>query len=111
MNTTCFTVDEALSDQRLDVAIVSAVSSISRSRAQQSIRDGHVQVNGHAAKASCRVHIGDQVTLDLPEPVPIAAEPEDIALDIVYEDAWVIVVTNRPILWCIRPAAIIQARW
>ncbi len=103
MNTTCFTVDESLSGQRLDVAIASDVSSISRSRAQQSIRDGCVQVNGHAAKASCRVQTGDQVTLSLPDPVPIEAEPEDIALDIVYEDAWVIVV-NKPAHLVVHPA-------
>ena len=103
MNTTCFTVDETLSEQRLDVAIVSAVSSISRSRVQQSIRDGCVQVNGHAAKASCRVQAGDQVTLSLPDPVPFEAEPEDISLDIVYEDAWVIVV-NKPAHLVVHPA-------
>jgi len=103
MNTNCFTVDEALSGQRLDVAIASAVTSVTRSRAQQSIRDGCVQVNGHAAKASCRVQTGDQVTLSLPDPVPIEAEPEDIALDIVYEDAWVIVV-NKPSHLVVHPA-------
>jgi len=103
MNTTCFTVDESLSDQRLDVAIASAVSAITRSRAQQSIREGCVQVNGHAAKASCRVHIGDQVTLSLPDPVPLEAEPEDIALDIVYEDDCVIVV-NKPAHLVVHPA-------
>ena len=103
MNTTSFTVDEALSAQRLDVAIASAVSSVSRSRAQQSIRDGCVQVNGHAAKPSCRVQTGDQVTLSLPDPVPVEAEPEDIALDIVYEDAWVIVI-NKPAHFVVHPA-------
>ncbi len=103
MNTTCFTVDETLSEQRLDVVIVSAGSSISRSRVQQSIRDGCVQVNGHAAKASCRVQAGDQVTLSLPDPVPFEAEPEDISLDIVYEDAWVIVV-NKPAHLVVHPA-------
>ena len=63
MNTTSFTVDEKLSDQRLDVAIASAVSSISRSRAQQSIRDGCVQVNGHAAKPAKEIRPGDRLRL------------------------------------------------
>jgi 23S rRNA pseudouridine1911/1915/1917 synthase len=103
MNTACFSVDESLSGQRLDVAIASAVSSISRSRAQQSIREGCVQVNDQAAKPSCRVQAGDRITLSLPDPVPLEAEPEDIALDIVYEDDWVIVI-NKPAHLVVHPA-------
>jgi 23S rRNA pseudouridine1911/1915/1917 synthase len=103
MNTACFSVDESLSGQRLDVAIASAVSSISRSRAQQSIRDGCVRVNDQAAKPSCRVQTGDRVTLSLPDPVPLEAEPEDITLDIVYEDDWVIVI-NKPAHLVVHPA-------
>lgn len=98
-----FTVDEALSCLRLDVAIAAALDSMSRSRARQSIRDGCVQVNGLPARPSCRLQAGDRVSLDLPEPAPLEAQPEQIPLDIVYEDASVIVV-NKPAHLVVHPA-------
>jgi len=103
MNTAAFTVDAALSRLRLDVAIATAVDSMTRSRAQQSIRQGCVLVNGHAARPSCRLQEGDRVTLSLPEPAPLEARPENIALDIVYEDAWIVVV-NKPAHLVVHPA-------
>ena len=103
MNTASFIVSNELSGQRLDVAIAVSVAPVTRSRAQQSIRDGCVLVNGHAAKASCRVQAGDRVSVTLPEPVPLEAEPQDLALDIVYEDPWVIVI-NKPAHLVVHPA-------
>jgi len=103
MNTAFFIVDAATDGQRLDVAIASEVSSVTRSRAQQCIRAGNVLVNGQPAKASSRVQIGDEVRVSLPDPIPIEAEPEDIALDILHEDAWVIVI-NKPAHLVVHPA-------
>jgi 23S rRNA pseudouridine1911/1915/1917 synthase len=103
MTTTTFIVDAALCGRRLDVAIASSVESVTRSRAQQAIHDGCVLVNGHTAKASSRVQAGDRVDLSLPDPEPVEAEPENIALDILYEDDWLIVV-NKPADLVVHPA-------
>jgi len=103
MNTVAFTADGALASLRLDVAIATAFSDISRARAQQSIREGCVLVNGHAARASCRLQAGDRVTLSLPDPVPLEAEPENIPLEVLYEDAGIIVI-NKPAHLVVHPA-------
>jgi 23S rRNA pseudouridine1911/1915/1917 synthase len=98
-----FIVDDALCALRLDVAIAQSCASVSRSRAQQAIRAGDVCVNGHAARASCRLQTGDRVTLSMMDPVPLETGPEDIPLDILYEDSWLAVV-NKPAHLVVHPA-------
>jgi 23S rRNA pseudouridine1911/1915/1917 synthase len=88
---------------RLDVFIAGALN-ITRSRAQNLIKDGRVRVNGGAGKPALPVAAGDAVEVDVPEPEPLDARPEDIALDIVYQDADVAVI-NKPKGMVVHPAA------
>lgn len=87
---------------RLDKFIASG-SDISRSYAARLAEDGNVTVNGRAADKKTKLAAGDIVRISVPEPETLAAEPEDIPLDIVYEDESVIVV-NKPQGMVVHPA-------
>ena len=81
--------------RRLDQYLAAQLPEVSRARVQQLIRQGKVEVNGAAAKASRRLKGGETVTLLGPaEAPPLRAVPEDIPLDIVYEDDSLAVVSK-----------------
>lgn len=88
---------------RLDV-FVSAVADISRSRAASLLTDGMVLVNGETAKKNAKLKGGSLVTINLPDPTVYDVTPEDIPLDIVYEDEHLLVV-NKPKGMVVHPAA------
>ncbi|XP_073139830.1 pentatricopeptide repeat-containing protein At1g20230 [Henckelia pumila] len=89
---------------RLDSWISSRINGISRARVQSSIRSGLVSVNGHVvSKVSHVVRDGDMVHCTISELQPLRAEPEDIPLDIVFEDEHVLVV-NKPAHMVVHPA-------
>lgn len=75
----------------------------SRSQVQLWIADGYVRVNGTPVKANYKVAPEDRVDLAIPEPEAVEIEPEDIPLDVAYEDADVIVV-NKPRGMVVHPA-------
>ena len=87
---------------RLD-KFISDNSDISRSYAARLAGDGNVTVNGRAADKKTKLASGDTVKVTVPEPEELAAEPEDIPLDIVYEDESLIVV-NKPQGMVVHPA-------
>ena len=76
----------------------------SRSRAQKLIDDGNALLNGKQAKSGTKAKPGDKIILTLPEAEEWIAEPEDIPLDVVYEDSDLIVV-NKPRGMVVHPAA------
>ena len=88
--------------QRLDIYIAER-ERISRSAAQKLIESGAVTVNGEAKAKNYRLREGDIVECELPEPVPADAQPEDIPLDIVWEDDSLLVV-NKPKGMVVHPA-------
>ena len=88
---------------RLDV-FVAEMGEITRSRAAKLIEDGCVFVNGKAAAKNVKLQSGDEVVLNLPDPVSYDITPEEIALDIVYEDDDLLVV-NKPKGMVVHPAA------
>ncbi len=88
---------------RLDI-YVSETSGITRSAAQKLIENGFVTVNGLVKAKNYKLSDSDSVEIDFPEPVPDEAMPEDIPLDIVYEDSDLIVV-NKPKGMVVHPAA------
>ena len=90
--------------ERLDRYLAGAVPGLSRSQAQRLIDDGHVQVAGRQAKANLALKDGDQVSVELPAPVPTSAQPEDIPVPVLYEDADLVVV-NKPAGMVVHPAA------
>ncbi|KAJ4963821.1 hypothetical protein NE237_023760 [Protea cynaroides] len=89
---------------RIDSWISSRISGVSRARVQSTIRSGLVTVNGRIIdKVSHIVRVGDKVNCTIMELQPLRADPEDIPLDIVYEDAHVLVV-NKPPDMVVHPA-------
>lgn len=98
------TVDVNSGKLRLDSWISTRIHGISRARVQSSIRSGLVCVNGRVIdKVSHMVRGGDKVNCTISELQPLRAEPEDIPLDIVYEDDHVLVV-NKPAHMVVHPA-------
>lgn len=90
--------------ERLDVFLTRIEPALSRSHVQKLIREGEVTVGGKPRKANYKLHVGECVCYTLPEPEPIAVEPEDLPLDILYEDADIIVV-NKARGMVVHPAA------
>ncbi len=89
--------------ERLDKFICTQLDSISRSAAAQIIDDGGCTVNGAVCAKNCRLKSGDRVELTLPDVKEPDVSPEDIPLDIVYEDEWLLVV-NKPKGMVVHPA-------
>ena len=88
---------------RIDKLLVGRLPDVSRSAIQQMIRDGLVRVNGAEIKPNYRTRVGDQIVariVDEPEPELLA---ESIPLDVVYEDAYLLVV-NKPAGMVVHPA-------
>src|SRR5579862_6721658 len=82
--------------QRLDQYLATHISEVSRARVQQLIEKGEVLVNGTAAKASLRLKGEERITIaGPPQPAPLRAIPEEIPLDLVYEDDDLAIV-NKP---------------
>lgn len=100
----CFDITEELEDERIDKCLAALIDSLSRSFIQKLIKDEAVTVNGQPVKGSYRVKQDDRVVFSLPESVEPDIEPEDIPLDILYEDKDVIVV-NKPKGMVVHPAA------
>jgi len=94
--------DEA--GERADKHIAGKLADYSRSQIQDWIRTGAATVNGQPVKANAKLAAGDRIRISLPEPEPLEAYPEDIPLDIAYEDADVIVI-NKPRGMVVHPAA------
>ena len=82
---------------RLDRQIQETHPDFSRSRIEGLIKGGFVTVNGAVAeKAGMKVAEDDEIVVEVPPPVPAVPEPEDIPLDVVYEDADMLVVNKAP---------------
>ena len=90
-------------DIRLD-KFISVQSPLSRSAAAALIEDGLCLVNGRPARKNCKLKIGDEVCFETAEPQEIDILPENIPLDIVYEDNDLLVV-NKPKGMVVHPAA------
>ena len=94
--------DEAVGE-RLD-RFAAQMSGMTRSAVQSLADDGAVTVNGRKAPKNYRLRSGDEVTVAVPEPTVYEARPENIPLDIVYEDADLLVV-NKPKGMVVHPAS------
>lgn len=98
-----FTVSPEQNGLRLDVFLAQADASFSRSQIKYAIEEGDVLVNDREPKASQHLKTGDVVTLHVEPAVEAVAVPQDIPLDIVYEDTSIIVV-NKPAGMVVHPA-------
>lgn len=96
--------DDFLTGTRLDRYLSDEREDMSRSYIQQLIDAGNVSVNGKKVKASYKLRDNDRVELLIPEPEPVEILPENIPLDIVYDDDDIIII-NKPQGMVVHPAA------
>lgn len=99
-----FIIEQDSTNLRLDVFLSNQLEDKSRSYIQNLIEEGNVKINGALKKSNYKLRINDEVEITIPEPIGLNIEPENIPLDIVYEDADVIVV-NKPQGMVVHPAA------
>lgn len=88
---------------RLDSYIASKEKEISRTNVQRLIESGNILVNNNIQKISYKVQAGDEISIVIPEAKEIELKPQDIKVDIVYEDSHIIVV-NKPKGLVVHPA-------
>ena len=88
---------------RLDAFLASSLDALSRSAAVKLIESGAVTVNGKSVAKNYKLLGTERIEVLLPEPEEIDAQPENIPLDVVYEDADVIVI-NKPVGMVVHPA-------
>jgi 23S rRNA pseudouridine1911/1915/1917 synthase len=89
---------------RLDQYLTDRLPNVTRSKVQRGIREGRVTVNGAAqTKPAYPVQPGDRIVCRILRPPPVEVVPEPIPLDVVYEDAWLLVV-NKPAGMVVHPA-------
>lgn len=89
-----YTIEEENVGKRLDLFVSENEVDMSRSFVQGIIEKQQVKVNGQIKKSNYKLRIGDQVQVELAEPVELQVEAEDIPLDIIYEDSDVIVINK-----------------
>lgn len=90
-------------DVRLDVYIAEKYSMLSRTMIQKLIENGDIQVNGLNKKISYKVVIGDKISIHIPEVKEVNLKPQEIPIEVVYEDDDIIVV-NKPKGLVVHPA-------
>lgn len=99
-----FEITEDMDGERIDKCLAQLIETLSRSFIQKLIKDGNLYVNDEPVKGSYRLHTDDVIDFQLPESLEPDIEPEDIPLDILYEDKDVIVI-NKPKGMVVHPAA------
>jgi 23S rRNA pseudouridine1911/1915/1917 synthase len=97
-------VEAGESGERLDIFVARRLPDLSRAQVQRLIKLGEVLVDGRAVKQGFAVAPGQTVMVNLPAPTPVGLEPQDIALDVRYEDSDLIVV-NKPAGMVVHPGA------
>jgi len=88
---------------RLDMWLAETVPEHSRSRWQTLIKEGRVTVNGAPCKANQKIRVGDRAEWSNPDPAPATPQAEDISLDVLFEDRYMIVI-NKPAGLVVHPA-------
>ena len=100
MNKTTYTAETSV--DRIDLFLAEK-TDLSRSAVSRLIENGFVTKNGKTVRKRDKVNVGDEITVEIEEPKPLNVEPEDIPLDIVFEDDYLLVV-NKPKGMVVHPA-------
>ena len=95
MKKTLYTVSSKNKAERLD-SFISIKSGLSRSYVQKLVKQGLLIVNIRAEKASYKVKDGDRIEVTFPEESPSMLNPEEIPLDVIWEDEYIIVINKVP---------------
>jgi 23S rRNA pseudouridine1911/1915/1917 synthase len=90
--------------QRIDVWLARALPSLSRARLKTLIAQGHVRVDGSRTRPALRIRSGQTISVVIPAPVDPVPKPEDIPVEVVYEDPQLLVV-NKPAGLVVHPGA------
>ncbi|WP_132766634.1 RluA family pseudouridine synthase [Tepidibacillus fermentans] len=98
-----WTIDSDHAGERIDKFLVEQFAEWSRSQIQQWIKEGHVTVNEKEVKANYKVNEEDEIVVKIPPQKDLEIEPENIPLDIVYQDQDVVVI-NKPRGLVVHPA-------
>lgn len=104
MKTLLYTAGANDAGQRIDTALAAAFPELTRSYVQQLAANGQVLCNGRAAAKSARLAEGDALCISVPDAQPVEVLPQDIPLEILYEDDALLVV-NKPKGMVVHPAA------
>ena len=99
-----FIIAKSLPSGRLDAFLREKIPAVSRVALKRLIEQGHVRVNGHPVKPTHHPRAGDQVAVHWPEARPAEAQPEEMPLDILFEDKSLLVL-NKPAGLVVHPAA------
>lgn len=99
-----FDIDEAEGNIRIDRYLADKCPDFSRSYLQKLLKEGAASVNTKTVKTNYKVQAGDHVILNIPDPQVLDILPQDIPLDILYEDQWLMVV-NKPKDMVVHPSA------
>lgn len=90
-----YKIEKDLAKVRLDKAISEKDKNLSRARIQKLLEDGKILVNGVRQKASYKVNEGDLIEIEKVEPKEVNIKPEEIPLDIIYEDDDILIVNKQ----------------
>ncbi|WP_138204430.1 RluA family pseudouridine synthase [Haloimpatiens lingqiaonensis] len=93
-NNYLFKIEEEFDGERIDIFLAEALETKSRSYIQKLIKSGNATVNNEEKKSNYKLKENDIVELKIPEPIELNIKPENISLDILYEDSDVIVVNK-----------------
>ena len=102
--TDTLTIERSYPSERLDTWLRGKFPNLSRGAIQRLIEEGHILVNGRSVKPTHTPRAGEQVQVHWPEAKPAEAQPEDIPLEILYEDE-VLLVVNKPAGLVVHPAS------
>ncbi len=92
-----FDLPEGKKKERIDVFLVHSMENATRNRIQKLIEAGYVTINGKTAKSNTIIKAGDTIHVTIPvSPRPDKTEPENIPLDIVYEDDYLLIINKPP---------------
>ena len=99
-----FQLDESYIGQRIDQVAANVWSDFSREKLKQWLKDGHLLVNGNTVKPKYKCEGNELLTLDVELEAQTTSQPENIPLNIVYEDDDIIVI-NKPVGMVVHPGA------
>ena len=92
-----------MNGERIDRFLSGNLEDLSRSYIQKLMKDGRILVNGKPVKANYKLSAGDEICVSVPEPETLDIQPENIPLDILYEDDDILIV-NKPKGMVVHPS-------
>lgn len=95
MNRITLKVEDIISKERIDSYISNKVDRFTRNKVQRLLEQKHILVNGKTAKASYKVQTGDKIEIDEPKPTETNLKPQEIPLDVLYEDNDIIIINKQ----------------